>query len=73
MKKVVAIIPKNGREVVKVELSEFNGHDLLSIRVWTKDTDRPTTKGITVGMKLLPKLLGALQAAEAEARAAGLI
>ncbi len=73
MNKFIGTIPKNTREVVKVELSEFNGHDLLSVRVWTKDTDRPTTKGLTVSVKLLPELLGALGAAEVEARKAGIL
>ena len=73
MKKHIASINKNSSEIIKVELSEFNGHDLLGVRVWMKDTDRPTAKGITVGVKLIPDLIGALRTAEAEARAAGLL
>ena len=73
MKQVIATIPKNASEVVKVELTEFNGHDLVGIRVWTKDTDRPTQKGITVTVAMLPAILAALATAEAKARTAGLI
>ncbi|EME68267.1 transcriptional coactivator-like protein [Paramagnetospirillum caucaseum] len=73
MKQVIATIPKNASEVVKVELTEFNGHDLVGIRVWTKDTDRPTQKGVTVAVAMLPAILAALATAEAEARTAGLI
>lgn len=73
MKLVIATIPKNASEVVKVELTEFNGHDLAGIRVWTKDTDRPTQKGVTVAVAMLPAILAALATAEAEARTAGLI
>lgn len=73
MKKVNATIPKNASEVVRVELTEFNGHDLLGIRVWTKDTDKPTQKGITIAARLIPALREAILDAEAKARAAGLV
>lgn len=73
MKAVVSTIPKNASEVVKVELTEFNGHDLLGIRVWTKDTDKPTQKGISVAVRLIPALREAILDAEAKARAAGLL
>lgn len=73
MKQVIATIPKNASEVVKVELTEFNGHDLVGVRVWTKDTDRPTQKGVSFAVAMLPALVGAMVKAEVEARAAGLI
>ena len=31
----LATIRKNALEEIRVELSEFNGHDLLNIRIWT--------------------------------------
>lgn len=44
MKRVIATLSKNAHEVVKVELTEFNGHDLAGIRVWARETDRPTQR-----------------------------
>lgn len=73
MKRVIATLPKNAHEVVKVELTEFNGHDLAGIRVWTRTTDKPTQKGVTVAVAMLPGLVEALTRAETEARAAGLL
>lgn len=77
MQKVVATIEKNRSEEVRVELSEFNGHDLVSARVWLKGANgtdpTPTRKGITLRIELLPALREALNQAEQEARAAGLL
>lgn len=73
MKAIIATLPKSASEVVKVELTEFNGHDLVGVRVWTKDTGRPTQKGVTVAIAMLPLLTAALVEAEAKARAVGLI
>lgn len=69
----IATISKNSAEVVKVELTEFNGHQLLGMRIWTKETDRPTQKGITVAVGLIPALREALESAEQAARKLGLL
>ncbi|MCL2469539.1 MAG: DUF3631 domain-containing protein [Alphaproteobacteria bacterium] len=56
----IATIPKNKREVMVVELSEWNGHNLAALRVWVKDNDeelKPTTKGVTFNVSLLPEVL----------------
>lgn len=75
MKRVVAVLEKNAHEILKIELTEFGGHDLLGVRVWTRTTDRPTQKGVTLAVAMLPGLVEALTRAEAEAeaRAAGLL
>jgi len=75
MNRTIADLPKNQRERLRIELSEFRGHDLVSARIYA-DTDAglvPTTKGITIRVALLPDLVAALRDAETEARAAGLI
>lgn len=74
----IAIIPKNKLEELRVELSQFNGHDLLNVRVWAEprngDAERiPTKAGIACNVRLLPALIEALQCAERKARAAGLL
>ena len=72
METVVASLPKNTREAVRIELTEYKGFRLLGIRVWTSE-GRPTAKGLTVKVEMLPELVKALQAAETIARSAGLL
>ncbi len=76
MQKIIQDIPKNAREVLRVELSEYKGHDLVALRLWvTNDNHQeiPTTKGINVSVSLLPAVIDALRQAEEEARSAGLL
>lgn len=73
---VVGSIPKNNREDIRVTLSNFKGHDLVGARIWfkTKDGDaRPTAKGITVNVKVLPELIGLLEDAERKAIELGVL
>jgi len=74
----IAVIRKNAMEEIRVELTEFNGYDLIHLRVWTEPraggSERiPTKAGIACRVTLLPDLIAALQQAEAAARAAGLL
>ena len=74
----LATIRKNALEEIRVELSEFNGHDLLNIRIWTDPRNGgseriPTKAGIACRVALLPEIIEALQQAEAQARARGLL
>src|SRR3954471_16194323 len=73
-----AVIRKNSAEEIRVGLSEYNGHDLINIRVWADPRnggrDRiPTKAGIACNVRLLPELIEALREAEAQARAGGLL
>jgi hypothetical protein len=64
------------RESVHVVLSEYEGHPLVDARVWCTGSDgidRPTKKGLAVGVAKLPELTRALLQAEAKAYAIGLI
>lgn len=78
---LIANIRKNARERLKVSLHEFNGVDCLSLRVWfdadtaqhRPDQMRPSAKGLTVNVKLLPDLLDALTSARTRAEARGLL
>ena len=75
MQQVVETIQKNAKEQLRVEFTEFEGHDLLGIRVYA-ETDSgfiATEKEITVNVKLLPKLMMALRKAQTVAFLAGLI
>lgn len=74
---MVAQIQKNALDEIRIAFSEYKGHKYLDIRVHTVfDGDpepRPTKKGITIKPEQIGELLEALQEAERQARAAGLI
>ena len=73
----IAIIAKNKLEEIRVGLSQFNGHDLINIRVWAEPRNGgeriPTKAGVACKIALLPELIEALRKAEAAARKAGLL
>jgi len=63
-------------ESVHVTLSEYEGHALINVRVYSAGTDgidRPTPKGIAMGIRKLPELARSLTKAEAKAVALGLL
>ncbi len=73
---VIGEIPKNNREDIRVTLSNFKGHDLVGARIWFKSKDgepRPSSKGITVNVKVLPELIGLLEQAEKKAVELGVL
>lgn len=72
---IIASIPKNSREEVRIELTEYKGHRLLACRVWATNAEGhvPTPKGITLKVGLLPAILKALKEAEQEAERQGLL
>jgi len=51
---------KNSREIVRIQFSEFEGEDLLSIRVYyldrSSDAWKPTRKGLAVRVEQLPEM-----------------
>jgi hypothetical protein len=74
----VAKFWKNRRrnESVHVTLSEYEGHELINVRVYSTGDDgidRPTTKGVSMAVDKLPALAAGLAKAEAKARELGLI
>ncbi len=76
MEKHIAAIPKNTSEAIHVDLQEFKGTELVSIRVHFKQPETgemlPTKKGIAVRVGLLDALIDALQQARFVAQSAGL-
>ena len=60
---------KNAVEEVRVVLSEYRGHDLVSVRIWANydsaDSEkRPTKKGVALRVEQLPELIVALNEAQ---------
>jgi hypothetical protein len=67
---------RNHTEHVRVELSEYEGHPLINVRIWQTGSDgidRPTVKGIAMAVRKLPELASALAKAETKARELGLL
>lgn len=57
-------IPKNRRETVRVSPRQYEGHDLIDIRVFTRHPETkelvPTKKGISLNIDTIPELVDAL-------------
>jgi hypothetical protein len=75
---VISKFWKNRRrnESVHVTLSEYEGHSLINVRVYSTGMDgidRPTTKGLAMSVRKLPELARALVKAEAKAVELGLV
>jgi hypothetical protein len=75
---VISKFWKNRRrnESVRVSLSEFEGHSIIDVRVFATGTDgvdRPTSRGVAMGVGRLSELAKALVKAEAKARELGLL
>ena len=79
MEKAICTIKKSQREEIRVGLSEFTTdgktYDMVGVRVFFDygAEYRPGRNGINLRVALLPALIEGLQAAEQEARAAGLL
>lgn len=72
----IAEFPKNKRETLRIELTQFNGRDVVNARIWAPKEGVglvPTPKGLTISPDLLPQLIGGLQAAQEAATKLGLI
>jgi hypothetical protein len=75
---VISKFWKNRRrnESVRVSLSDYEGLSLINVRIYCTGTDgidRPTPKGVAMGIRKLPELARALVKAEAKARELGLL
>ena len=79
MKTDIATIEKNKIEELRVALKEYKGHDYVDVRTYVEpyadegQGRAPTKKGVALALTKLPELIAALQQAESEARAAGLL
>jgi hypothetical protein len=75
---VISKFWKNRRrnEAVHVSLSEYQEQCIVNVRVYATGTDgidRPTPKGLALGIRKLPELARALAAALTKARELGLL
>lgn len=64
MSVIIKDIKKNNNEIIRIEVSEFKGRDLINIRVWYQAisggsgdiTYKPTQKGITINVSEFAEL-----------------
>lgn len=65
MEKDVAVFQKNKYQDVKFRVSEYQGNDVIDIRIWTQppqgDDKVPTGKGININVRLYPELKAAVE------------
>lgn len=77
MEKDVAVFAKNKYQDVKVRLSEYQGNDVIDIRIWTQppqgDEKVPTGKGVNINVKLFPELKKALEKLESDLKEGNLL
>ena len=75
---VIAVLPKNRRESLRIALDQYQGSNLVDLRVVvelseTSGLATPTRKGVALRVEMLPDLIEALGKAAAKARELGLL
>ena len=77
MQKVVKTFQKNKFQEIRVGVTEYEGNDLIDIRTWTQRPDAeeksPTSKGVSINVKLYSELKEGVLALEKELKDAKLI
>lgn len=67
MDTILAEIPREGGEVLRISIGEFKGRKLLNIRIWYTDSEsgelRPTKKGVTVNAGQYQNFMKAVESA----------
>ena len=65
--RLITEFKKNDQEMLKVQLQTFRGQEYVDVRAWIHDEKsgewKPTPKGLTVHVELLPELIAALEKA----------
>jgi hypothetical protein len=73
---LIAELQKNKRETLRLTLEKFQGPDLLNMRCWAENSDGsqiPTKSGLSIRVAMLAEFRRAIERAEQEARALGLL
>jgi hypothetical protein len=61
---IIKDIKKNNNEIIRIEVSEYKGRDLINIRIWYQTIDsgsgdlvfKPTQKGVTLNISEFEEL-----------------
>lgn len=77
MQKTVKTFQKNRVQEIRVSVTEYEGRDLIDIRTWNlrrgSEEKTPTSKGISIDVKLYPELKEAVLLLEKELKDNNLI
>jgi hypothetical protein len=72
MHKTIKIFEKNKFQEIRIGITEYQGNDLIDIRVWTQGPKTqekvPTPKGVSLNVRLFPELKEAVTLLEKELR-----
>lgn len=63
MGQIIADIERNSREIIRIEVSEFKGKELINLRIWYSHFDgsyRPTQKGVALDISKYEDLKAAI-------------
>lgn len=66
MAEVIKDIQKDNGDTIRVELSEYEGHKFLQIRIWFTNDDgelKPTKKGVSIPLNKIKDISEALSVA----------
>ena len=70
MNKTIKTFEKNKFQEIRVSITEYQGNDLIDIRTWTlpkgAEEKVPTSKGVSINVKLYNELKDAILALENE-------
>jgi len=68
---IIRDIEKSGNEIIRIEISEFKGRELINIRVWYQAFDsagnmsyKPTQKGVTLNVAQFGELKDGIEKIE---------
>ena len=72
MGQIIADIQRNGTEIIRVEVSEFKGRELINVRIWFSSIDqstgsqvyKPTQKGFALNIEKFGELKSAIDRLE---------
>jgi hypothetical protein len=59
MGQIIADIEKNSREIIRVEVTEYQGRELINLRIWYHHFDgeyKPTQKGVALDISKFAEL-----------------
>jgi hypothetical protein len=64
---IIVELDKGNDEILRVDVSEYEGREFAQIRMWYNNRGgevRPTKKGVTLSLKHLETVISALQEAQ---------
>lgn len=77
MDKLVKTFEKNKFQEIRVSITEYQGNDLIDIRIWALNQNGqekvPTAKGVSLNVKLFPQLKESVELLEKELKANNLL